>query len=66
MICLPLSEALAIINPHIANSIYEHRTNITERNHTYGDFKSNPRLGERKCKKLKTVSTFLRKDIALV
>ena len=31
MICLPLSEALAILNPHIANSIYEHRTNITER-----------------------------------
>jgi hypothetical protein len=32
VICLPLCIALGILNPHITNSIYEHRTSITERN----------------------------------
>ena len=39
---------------------------ITIINQTYGDFKSNPSLGGLKPKKLITVSTLLRKDIALV
>ena len=42
------------------------KSNDTTRNQIYGDFKSNPALGRRKPKKLITISTLLRKDIALV
>ena len=42
------------------------KSNITARNQTFGDFKSNPALGGKKPKELTTISSFLRKDIALV